>query len=121
MVLVTKSVAPTIPLSSGTVRFVAISGELHWPDLGVSAPITGSGHMVDQVFHFEVKGSGYSITEAAVYTIAVEMLWNISTRAGGWVMNIGVRDRTGAERAGYLFAGLDLPEVDCSRVELPHW
>lgn len=102
-----KAFGGNLMMSDGATKFYAIHGE----HLGtVPFPLTGTGHMKGDVFHFAFTAIAYSGSEMVVADL--EGTWNVVTKTGSMQYS--------ALQGSTVFTGAsDLDDVPCSGVSLP--
>ena len=110
IILAMKSVGNKVTLAGNSkVTFYLVQGETTF-----GVPLTGTGHMYNNTFHFSVSGSGVVSTDHH-NTYFFEGMWDVSLFTGNisWTVQPG-------EGAVQEILNIPLTQVDCTTLAITH-
>ncbi len=113
-ILSIKPFSGNIAISGGTIKFYAIHGEVS--NGSFTAPVTGTGHMEGDVFHFSLTGTSW--VSGRVWTYEFEGFWNAVIQGGEAAYLAGVKD-TDESRMNALSGTMALVSGDCKTTVIP--
>jgi hypothetical protein len=118
-VLSIKSFGGNITISGEKIKFYAIHGEAS-NQSDFSVPVSGTGHMDGDIFHFSLTGSGLWV-DGRLWSLLCEGFWNVLNQTGTGSYQLVVRNSgTGtADIGGYNFS-ITLGLSDCSTTVIPY-
>ncbi len=91
-VLSIKSFSGDIAIYGGKIKFYAIHGELSVGSY--SAPVSGTGHMEGNIFHFSFAGTLFS---GRVWTYEFVGFWDVVNKIGEGSYLAGVKDQSASD------------------------
>ena len=112
-VLSIKSWSGNIAISGGTIKFYAIHGEVS-DGSSYSAPVSGTGHMVGNIFHFSLTGT--SMKEGRVWTYELSGFWDVVNQNGQGAYLAGVKDQSASDMNALSGTNLVLVPGDCETI-----
>lgn len=114
-VLSIKPWSGNIAISGGTIKFYAIHGEVS--DGSYSAPVSGTGHMEGNIFHFSLTGT--SLWSGRVWTYEFEGFWDAVNKTGTGAYLAGVKDASASDMNALSSTNLVLVSGDCKTTVIP--
>ena len=115
-VLSIKPWSGNIAISGGTIKFYAIHGEVS-NGSSLSAPVSGTGHMEGNIFHFSLTGT--SLVSGRVWTYEFEGFWDVVNKIGEGVYLAGVKDTSASDMNALSSTNLVLGSGDCKTTVIP--
>ena len=91
-VLSIKPWSGDIAISGGKIKFYAIHGEVSVGSY--SAPVSGTGHMQDNIFHFSFSGT---LSSGRIWTYEFVGFWDVVDKIGEGSYLAGVKDQSASD------------------------
>ncbi len=118
-VLSIKPFSGNIAISEGTTKFYAIHGELS-NGSSFSAPVSGTGHMTGNIFHFSLTGTGQDGNTGRIWTYQILGFWSAVEQKGEGGYLAGVKDESASRMNALSADGLVFVPLDCKATDIPY-
>ncbi len=113
-VLSIKPWSGNIAVFGEKIKYYAIHGELS-NGFDFSAPLTGTGHLDGNIFHFSLISVGQYA--GFLDTVHFEGYWDVVSQTGNGMYNITYTDDSSTVRGGYR-PNMELAPSDCSQIPI---
>jgi len=113
-VLSIKPWSGDIAISGGKIKFYAIHGEVLVDS--DSAPVSGTGHMQDNIFHFSFTGTFHL---GRVWTYEFVGFWDVVSKTGYGAYLAGVKDQSASDMNALSSIDEEFVSGNCKTTVIP--
>ena len=113
-VLSIKPWSGDIAISGGKIKFYAIHGEVLVGSY--SAPVSGTGHMQDNIFHFSFSGT---LSSGRIWTYEFVGFWDVVDKIGEGSYLAGVKDQSASDMNALSSTDEVFVSGNCKTIVIP--